>query len=144
MQTNFVLSICHKYFFSAVSFMHPFFKYCVRVPLIERICSQKFYDFNKFIRISKIKRCLLIKIVYSFDFRKFDDIYYTAIFVFQIVGDYFITAPTHLFADRLSRRNVSVYLYNYEYKSLLDPWEGKFFFQKLRPQIGISVYCTRL
>ncbi|XP_045158061.1 liver carboxylesterase 1-like [Mercenaria mercenaria] len=42
----------------------------------------------------------------------------------EIVGDYFITAPTHLFADRLSRRNVSVYLYNYEYKSLLDQWDG--------------------
>ncbi|XP_060585843.1 fatty acyl-CoA hydrolase precursor, medium chain-like [Ruditapes philippinarum] len=42
----------------------------------------------------------------------------------EIVGDYFITAPTHRFADSLSRRNVSVYLYNYEYKSLLDQWDG--------------------
>ncbi|KAH3730960.1 hypothetical protein DPMN_056961 [Dreissena polymorpha] len=42
----------------------------------------------------------------------------------EIVGDYFITAPTHLLAERLSQRNVSVYLYNYEYKSPLDPWDG--------------------
>ncbi|WAR23810.1 NLGNY-like protein [Mya arenaria] len=42
----------------------------------------------------------------------------------EIVGDYFITAPTHLFAERLSLRNVSVYLYNYEYRSVFDPWEG--------------------
>lgn len=42
----------------------------------------------------------------------------------EIVGDYFITAPTHRFADMLYLRNVSVYVYNYEYKSSLDQWDG--------------------
>lgn len=42
----------------------------------------------------------------------------------EIIGDYFITAPTHRFADMLYRRNVSVYVYNYEYKSSLDQWDG--------------------
>ena len=47
--------------------------------------------------------------------------------IFQIVGDYFITAPTHLMAEMLAQINVSVYLYNYEYKSLFDQWDGKTF-----------------
>ena len=48
------------------------------------------------------------------------------VFMFQIIGDYFITAPVHLMAEVLANRNVSVYVYNYEYKSKLDPWDGKY------------------
>lgn len=35
----------------------------------------------------------------------------------EIIGDHFITAPTHEIADALVARNKTVYLYNYEYKS---------------------------
>ncbi|KAL4236196.1 Cocaine esterase [Mactra antiquata] len=42
----------------------------------------------------------------------------------EIVGDYFITAPTHQLANSLSQRNVTVYLYNYEYLPELDGWGG--------------------
>lgn len=45
--------------------------------------------------------------------------------LFQIVGDYYITAPTHKLAQLMSSRNIPVYLYNYEYKSVLAPWEGE-------------------
>ncbi|KAL5020943.1 hypothetical protein ScPMuIL_000098 [Solemya velum] len=42
----------------------------------------------------------------------------------EIVGDYFITAPTHHMAEQVSRHNVSVYVYNFEYKSKHDSWKG--------------------
>ncbi|XP_022314273.2 acetylcholinesterase-like [Crassostrea virginica] len=42
----------------------------------------------------------------------------------DIVGDYYITAPTHKLAQLMSSRNIPVYLYNYEYKSVLAQWEG--------------------
>lgn len=43
---------------------------------------------------------------------------------FQIVGDYYITAPTHKLAQMMSSRSVPVYLYNYEYQSKYAQWEG--------------------
>ncbi|XP_061182104.1 fatty acyl-CoA hydrolase precursor, medium chain-like isoform X2 [Saccostrea echinata] len=42
----------------------------------------------------------------------------------DIVGDYYITAPTHKFAQLMSLRNTPVYLYNYEYKSILAQSKG--------------------
>ncbi|XP_064605654.1 acetylcholinesterase-like [Liolophura sinensis] len=42
----------------------------------------------------------------------------------EIIGDYFITAPTHLLAQILSARNVTVYMYNFEYRSVFDQWDG--------------------
>ena len=36
---------------------------------------------------------------------------------FQIIGDHFITAPTHEIADALAARNTTVFLYNFEYRS---------------------------
>ncbi|KAK3091646.1 hypothetical protein FSP39_021543 [Pinctada imbricata] len=42
----------------------------------------------------------------------------------EIVGDYFITAPTHRMAQILTSRNISVYVYNYEYKSIFAQWKG--------------------
>ncbi|OWF56350.1 cholinesterase 1-like isoform X2 [Mizuhopecten yessoensis] len=42
----------------------------------------------------------------------------------EMVGDYYITAPTHRIASRLSQRNTTVYLYNYEYKSVYALWDG--------------------
>lgn len=38
----------------------------------------------------------------------------------EIVGDYFITAPTHLSADILQSKNVTVYIYHFSYLSALD------------------------
>lgn len=46
-------------------------------------------------------------------------------FLFQIVGDYYITAPTHKLAQIMSLRNTPVYIYNYEYESILAQWKGK-------------------
>lgn len=45
---------------------------------------------------------------------------------FQIVGDYYITAPTHKLAQMMSSRSVPVYLYNYEYQSKYAQWEGTY------------------
>ena len=46
-------------------------------------------------------------------------------YILQIVGDYFITAPTYQLAQILTSRNVSVYVYNYEYKSIFEQWKGR-------------------
>jgi hypothetical protein len=35
----------------------------------------------------------------------------------EIIGDHFITAPTHEIADALAARNTTVFLYNFEYRS---------------------------
>lgn len=43
---------------------------------------------------------------------------------FQIVGDYYITAPTHKLAQMMSSRSVPVYLYNYEYLSKYAQFPG--------------------
>ncbi|KAK7485339.1 hypothetical protein BaRGS_00023438, partial [Batillaria attramentaria] len=42
----------------------------------------------------------------------------------EIVGDYFIVAPTHKAASVMAALNLTVFVYNYEYRSNLDPWEG--------------------
>ncbi|XP_067678791.1 pyrethroid hydrolase Ces2e-like isoform X2 [Haliotis asinina] len=42
----------------------------------------------------------------------------------EIVGDYFIVAPIHKAASVLSRHNLTVFVYNYEYKSVFDKWQG--------------------
>ncbi|BFZ17002.1 hypothetical protein BsWGS_20041 [Bradybaena similaris] len=42
----------------------------------------------------------------------------------EIVGDYFISAPTQLTAELLSARDVTVFLYNFDYFSAFDPWDG--------------------
>ncbi|XP_050400946.1 acetylcholinesterase [Patella vulgata] len=42
----------------------------------------------------------------------------------EIVGDYFIVAPTYKAASILSKSNVTVYVYNYEYKSIWGQWKG--------------------
>ncbi|XP_041359078.1 cholinesterase-like isoform X2 [Gigantopelta aegis] len=42
----------------------------------------------------------------------------------EIVGDYFIVAPIHKSANVLSRHNLTVFIYNYEYKSKFDEWRG--------------------
>ena len=46
----------------------------------------------------------------------------------QIVGDYFITAPTHLSADILQSKNVTVYIYHFSYLSALDQDRSTFIF----------------
>ncbi|XP_059172208.1 cholinesterase 1-like [Physella acuta] len=42
----------------------------------------------------------------------------------EIVGDYFIAAPTQMTADLLVDRNVTVYFYNYDYSSVYDEFGG--------------------
>ncbi|XP_055885926.1 carboxylesterase 4A-like [Biomphalaria glabrata] len=42
----------------------------------------------------------------------------------EIVGDYFISAPTQQTADLLSSRNVTVYFYNFDYLSQQDRSDG--------------------
>ncbi|KAL8625654.1 hypothetical protein ACOMHN_043929 [Nucella lapillus] len=42
----------------------------------------------------------------------------------EIVGDYFILAPTHKAAGIMADLNLTVYVYNYEYRSAFDQWEG--------------------
>lgn len=42
----------------------------------------------------------------------------------DIVGDYYITAPTHKLAQMMSSRSVPVYLYNYEYLSKYAQFPG--------------------
>ena len=43
----------------------------------------------------------------------------------QIVGDYFILAPTHKAASVMASLNLTVFVYNYEYRSDFDQWEGE-------------------
>ncbi|XP_076462139.1 acetylcholinesterase-like [Babylonia areolata] len=42
----------------------------------------------------------------------------------EIVGDYFILAPTHKAASVMAALNLTVFVYNYEYRSDFDQWEG--------------------
>jgi len=62
--------------------------------------------------------------------------------LFQIVGDYFITAPTHLFAERLAERNVDVYVYHFEYISILDQWEGRFLTLPINNRVYTVLYTV--
>ena len=43
----------------------------------------------------------------------------------QIVGDYFILAPTYKAASVMTALNLTVFVYNYEYRSSFDQWEGQ-------------------
>lgn len=43
----------------------------------------------------------------------------------QIVGDYFIVAPTHKTASVMAALNLTVFVYSYEYRSDYDQWEGE-------------------
>ncbi|GFS18253.1 neuroligin-4, X-linked, partial [Elysia marginata] len=42
----------------------------------------------------------------------------------EIVGDFFISAPTHKSAEIMRERNATVYFYNYDYISRYDGWAG--------------------
>ena len=57
------------------------------------------------------------------------------------MGDYFILAPTHKAASVMAALNLTVFVYNYEYRSDFDQWEGEFFLLRQAFLKGVIYLC---